>query len=298
MAARGKPRRSSAGRRPRARPALARRWRGRDLLPLLATLQGDGRGIVDVARVAQEAADLVEGQVEDVVGPVEPEADAEVQAEAAQPGDGDPDRGGLAPLPQREDPLGPRQAASGQGAVAQRGDQPGLGPQPGGLVLGGDVGRDPGCAHGLLQLVQQPVRAFDDRRAGDLVAHGPLSPKVLVPRELARRWSGRARRRRPAWSPPAARRPRPRPRTERGELLLRGGRARRRGRQPREEVHQLRHRASRGPGSAPARAGRWRRRRPRGAGSATSAPPRRGGAARRAGPRPAPRSSAERSPTR
>ena len=147
-----------------------------------------------------------------------------MQAEAAQPGDGDPDRGGLAPLAQREDPLGPSQAASGQGAVAQRGDQASLRPQPGGLVLGGDVGRDLGCAHGLLQLVQQPVRALDDRRAGDLVAHGPLPPKVLVPRERRRRWSGRARRRRPACVAASSASAAPSARTSAARLLRRGGR--------------------------------------------------------------------------
>ena len=128
----------------RARAALAGRWGGGDLLPLLAPLQGERRGALDLRRIAQQTADLVEGQVEDVVGAVEPEAGAEVQAEATQPGEGDPDRGGLAALAQREDPLGPREAAPGQGAVAQRGDEAGLGPQPGGLVRRGQVGRTRG----------------------------------------------------------------------------------------------------------------------------------------------------------
>ncbi len=89
----------------------------------------------------------------------------------------------VAPLPSRrgKTSLRPRQPAAGQRAVAERGDQPRLGPGPGRRVAGGDVLSGAGRAGGALELPQQPLRPIDHGRCRHLVAHGPLAPQVLVP---------------------------------------------------------------------------------------------------------------------
>ena len=211
MAARGKPRRSSAAaaceRGPRSRAGGVAATFSRSSRRCRAT---DG-GIVDVARVAQRGR-----------GPRRRSGRRRRRAGRARGARRGAGRGGAARRGGSRSwrPRSPRAAGRPAGPAPGGGGSASCcpswrsgGPRP---AAGWPRARRRGRpraragAHRLLQLVQQPVRALDDRRAGDLVAHGPLPPDVLVHARGRRRWSGRAPRRRPAWSPRAARRPRPR----------------------------------------------------------------------------------------
>ena len=188
-AARGNPRRSSRTGRPghhrcRHRPSAGGSFAA-SLLPLLAS-PGSGDGGVgafvrDVVRVAEHLEHLVEGEVEDVLGPVQAEADADVEPEPAQARDGYPDGDGLVALPQREHPLGPGQSAAGERAVAERGDEPASARVRVASCRAATSAPPVGAWAASLSWRSSHSGRSTTVGAADLVAHGPLPPQLLVP---------------------------------------------------------------------------------------------------------------------